>query len=198
MFSRGILMARTNKVRSEEMREALVASARGLFFEKGYAETGTPEIVARAEVTRGALYHHFKDKRDLFKNILELEAMAVASEILADAVEANDPFEGFMKGAEAYFRAMQKPGRVQLLLIDGPNVLGRRELDEIDAKTGGQELLDGLTLAMEHTSATPETIECIAKMLSSAFDRAALEIYEGADVNSYLKGFEMVLSGLMK
>ncbi|MFX7731869.1 helix-turn-helix domain-containing protein, partial [Acinetobacter baumannii] len=56
-------------------------AARALFVDKGYAETSTPEIVAAAGITRGALYHHFEDKRALFRAIVTGEALAVAAAI---------------------------------------------------------------------------------------------------------------------
>lgn len=64
---------RTNRQRTEETREKLIEAARRMFVEKSYAETSTPEIVAAAGVTRGALYHHFADKQALFATIAERE-----------------------------------------------------------------------------------------------------------------------------
>lgn len=69
---------RSNQERTEATRTALLSAARKLFVEKGYAATSTPEIAAAADITRGALYHHFADKQDLFRAILEDEARAVA------------------------------------------------------------------------------------------------------------------------
>ena len=72
---------RSNRERTERHARDLLAAARALFTDKGYAETGTPDIVAAAGVTRGALYHHFADKQALFRAVVEREAAAVAAEI---------------------------------------------------------------------------------------------------------------------
>ncbi|MFB8228284.1 helix-turn-helix domain-containing protein [Cellulosimicrobium sp. NPDC055967] len=74
---------RTNAERTLATRTALVAAARELFVDPGYAEASTPQIAAAAHVTRGALYHHYADKRDLFRAVVEAEAEAVAREIEA-------------------------------------------------------------------------------------------------------------------
>ena len=74
---------RSNSNRSQETCSALLGVARRLFIEKGYAATGTPEVVEQAGVTRGALYHHFKDKQALFQAVAEAEAAQIAREIAA-------------------------------------------------------------------------------------------------------------------
>ncbi len=81
---------RSNLQRTAEMRGRLIAAARSLFVERGYAATGTPEIVSAAGVTRGALYHHFEDKQALFRAVVEAEAAAVAAAIEAAAAAAAD------------------------------------------------------------------------------------------------------------
>ncbi|HOZ32591.1 MAG TPA: helix-turn-helix domain-containing protein, partial [Tabrizicola sp.] len=77
-------LRRTQKDRSDSMRAVLLRSGRALFVRQGYAGTSTPEIVASAGVTRGALYHHFSDKAALFTAVIEGERQAIAA-LIEDA-----------------------------------------------------------------------------------------------------------------
>ena len=124
------------------MRARLISHARALFVEKGYADTSTPEIVRAANVTRGALYHHFADKTDLFRSVLEHEAQTVAAEIENKTMQPDSALDALMKGAEAYFDAMTIPGRIRLLLLEGPHYvwLPERQAEHPGADTFWSEL----------------------------------------------------------
>src|SRR5690606_256195 len=126
---------RSNDERTQATRAALLAAARDCFVRDGYAGTSTPAIVAAAGITRGALYHHFADKKDLFRHVVEQEARAVADAIEAALPVAGIPAAGvpaddvrareaLMVGSIAYFDAMAVSGRTRLLLREGPAVLG--------------------------------------------------------------------------
>ena len=188
---------RTNKERTEATRAALIAVARKLFVKKGYAETGTPEIVAAADVTRGALYHHFADKADLFRAVVEREARAVAEQIERESADPSSALEALMDGAEAYFKAMAVPGRVRLLLRDGPSVLGHAEMDRIDRETGAEELRQGLAFAMEEGALAKVPLDALTDIVSAAFDRAALAIAEGRPADDYGRAVRLILSSLI-
>src|ERR1700754_3691004 len=95
---------RSNRDRTEATRRELIAAARKLFTEKSYAETSTPEIVAAAGVTRGALYHHFADKQALFRAVIEQEAAEVAAEIESASPPSLSPRNALLAGSDAYFR----------------------------------------------------------------------------------------------
>lgn len=90
---------RTNAERTRATRTALVTAARELFVDPGYAEASTPQIAAAAHVTRGALYHHYADKRDLFRAVVEAEAEAVAREIEARTSPVGSVHEAAAAGA---------------------------------------------------------------------------------------------------
>lgn len=189
---------RTNQQRSDATRAALLDAARMLFVDKGYAETGTPEIVRAAAVTRGALYHHFTDKADLLRGVIVRESRQVATEINAASADAASTQEALMQGANAWFDAMSDPGRVRLLLLDGPAVLGRTEMEEIDRQTSAATLVEGLRAGQAAGDVIDAPVEALASLLSAMFDRAALEIVGGASRDDYLAAIAPLLGSLRR
>jgi AcrR family transcriptional regulator len=185
---------RSNRERSDATRNALVSAARALFVEKGYAGTSTPEIAVAAGITRGALYHHFKDKRDLFRAVLDREARAVADEIETAAPRGLSAREALVAGSEAYLDAMSVPGRTRLLLIEGPSVLGGVEMDALDEANAARTLREGLQVAMAESGQTALPSSILAVLLSAAFDRAAIAIERGADP----KAFRSTMIGIIE
>ncbi len=190
---------RTNRDRTDATRRHLIAAARALFTEKSYAETGTPEIVAAAGVTRGALYHHFADKQALFHAVVEQEAADVAAEIEAAAAPGDaSPRDALLAGSDAYFAAMRAPGRTRLLLLDGPAVLGRAVLDEIDSRHGNRTLGEVLAAMMDAGAIRRLPVEPLTELLGAAFDRAALAVGNGAAEKPYKAILTALIDGLAK
>jgi len=188
---------RSNRERTEATRGELIAAARKLFTEKSYAETSTPEIVAAAGVTRGALYHHFEDKQALFRAVVEQEAALIAAEIERAAPEGLPAREALVKGGEAFIEAMALPGRTRLLLLDGPAVLGRTEMDAIDTRHGARTLRAGIAFAMREGVMPRLPLDAVTALVSSAFDRAALAIDTGAPAKDYRAALAALIDGLM-
>lgn len=188
---------RSNAARTKATREALISAARTLFVEKGYAETATPEIVKLAGVTRGALYHHFEDKTALFQAVVRVEFEAVEVEITEKATrEPKDTIDALMLGSEAYMEAMRAPGRVRVLLLDGPAVLGRMKLDEIDRETSADALRLGLQAAMDAGEIKPLPVAPLTAQLSAMFERAALGVSAGEDEQAHLAVLKALLTAL--
>ncbi len=183
---------RSQKQRSDSMRAALIRAARDLFVRDGFAATATPDIVAQAGVTRGALYHHFDGKDDLFAAVILAEAEAVAAEIEAVDTIGLSPEAALLKGGEAFLTAMRAPGRTRLLLVEAPAILPPERLAEIDAATGGRTLEDGLRAAGVDQAGP------LSALLSAAFDRTALAIDQGAPREVWKSALHRLIKGLVR
>src|ERR1700716_826624 len=108
---------RTQAERRETTRAALLAAARELFAERGYADVGTEEIVQRAGVTRGALYHHFRGgKEDLFRAVLVEISAETARRVTRQALEQQDPWDALVVGIDAFLDACATP-EVQRIVL---------------------------------------------------------------------------------
>lgn len=120
----------TGRVRdAARTRTALLDAALEVFLRDGYAAAATEEIVSVAGVTRGALYHHFADKRDLFRGVIE-RIQKEAEGSLAPAEPIEDAWEGFTSAVLASLDAVYDQATRRLLLIEAPAVLGWTEVRE--------------------------------------------------------------------
>ncbi|EJK80587.1 TetR family transcriptional regulator [Rhizobium rhizogenes] len=186
-------MRRSNRERTEATRQALIDAARILFVENGYAETATPDIVETAGVTRGALYHHFEDKKALFRAVVEQEADAVATAIEERSLGAGSAYDRLLAGAFAYFDAMVVAGRTRLLLLDGPAVL---EVQAVDGEHAEASLREGLAEFLAETDGPDVLLSPLTTLLSAAFDRAALAIEAGGNRRDYEQAIASLIGGL--
>ena len=189
-------MARNTREGTEATRLALISAARRLFVEKGYAETATPDIVAAAGVTRGALYHHFADKKALFRAVIEQEAAAVASDIDHGSAPAKSPKMALLSGASAYLAAMAAEGRARLMLLEAPAVLGVEDATVIERELAEERLRQGLAEFLG-TEAEESEVSALTYLLSATFDRAVLEIERGGDRAAYETAIARLIDGLI-
>jgi len=190
---------RSNKSRTEATRTALVAAARTLFAQNGYADTSTPDIVRSAGVSRGALYHHFDDKLAVFRAVVSEEYVAVAEAIDAFAgTAAGSAVDALKLGSRGYLRAMEDEGRVRIMLVDGPAILGQIELDEIDRATSADNLRVGLAEAMKAKQIKSLPLDALTVQLSAMFDRAALAISRGDSKKDHLRVLDALITTLVQ
>lgn len=190
-------MQQTNKSRTENTKAALKAAARELILEKGYAETGTPEIVRHAKVTRGALYHHYADKKALFEEIIDDECAAVATQINESSMDALSAIDALKQGSDAFISAMSGNGRTTLILIEAPTVLGREKLLEIEDRHTRQSLKIGVSEAMNAGFLIALPLDALIETLSSIFDSAALNIEAGMPREDITRVVHGIIDGLM-
>jgi AcrR family transcriptional regulator len=167
--------------RSEATRAKLMAAARELFAKRGYAAVGTEEIVARAGVTRGALYHHFADKRDLFRAVHEDLERDLAAGIAARIADVADPWELAVTGVGAFLDACTDSARMRISLLDAPAVLGWAEWRAIDERHGLGLVSFGLQYGMERGEFAPQPVRPLAHLLMGAMAEAAMVIANADD-----------------
>ena len=161
---------------AQATREALVRAALELFTERGYAGVGTEEIVARAKVTRGALYHHFADKRDLFRAAFERVEEELMARIGAQMKATDDPWELMIAGMRSFLDACEEPAVKQVSLTDAPAVLGWQEWREIDNRHGLGLTRAALQSAVDAGVLRPIAVEPMAHLLVAALSEAAFVI----------------------
>jgi AcrR family transcriptional regulator len=113
-------------------RRAILDRARHLFATQGYAGTGTEEIIRELGITRGALYHQFKDKRDVFRGVVALAFDEMTDYILAATLQDDDPWQQLMTGCQAFLEIAQREDLRRLLLVEAPAVLDAETLAEFD------------------------------------------------------------------
>src|SRR2546423_7963314 len=173
---------RTTKAeQSEATRAALMDAARGLFAERGYAAVATEEIVRAAGVTRGALYHHFDGKEELFAAVYEQVEVDLVAELGALAGEAHDPLDALHRGAAVFLEACRRPEVQRITLIDAPSVLGWERWREIGMKYGFGLIQGVLEAGMEQGAIERQPIQPLAHLLLGAMDEAAMLVARSDD-----------------
>ncbi len=188
---------RTQPERLAATRAALLREARLIFASAGYDAAATEEIVRRAEVTRGALYYHFKDKRALFEAVVEEVASAIAGSIDQKAVPAADPVTALVDGTRAFLDACLDPAVRRIYLVDAPAVLGWHRWREIDAPHGVRSLREGVAAVLAARPASGLAVEPLTFLLSGAFNEAALWIAEARDEKAARREMNRVLAAFI-
>jgi AcrR family transcriptional regulator len=169
--------------RSAATRATLVAAARPLFAAGGFGGVGTETIVRAAGVTRGALYHQFAGKTELFEAVYEAIEEDLARRLgeRIAAAGATDPIEVMTLGADAWLDACGEQEVQQIVLLDGPAVLGWERWREIGMRYGLGLVESLLTHAIEVGRIPPQPVPALAHVLVGALDEAGLYIARSED-----------------
>jgi AcrR family transcriptional regulator len=167
---------------SEATRTALIATARELFAERGYAAVGTEEIVRATGVTRGALYHHFAGKKELFEAVYENVERQLVERIATSAISsAGDPLQALHAGAQAFLDACEDPAVRRIALVDAPSVLGWEQWREIGLRYGFGLVRGTVQAAMDAGLIDPQPVLPLAHLLLGAIDEGAMLIARADD-----------------
>ncbi|UGQ11551.1 TetR/AcrR family transcriptional regulator [Yinghuangia sp. ASG 101] len=159
----------------QETRRALVREGRRLFADRGYAAVGLSEIVGAAGVTKGALYHHFANKAELFRAVLQGVQDEVGRRVAAAADAHDDPWTQLTEGCREFLAAATDPQVQRIMLLDGPAVLGWSDWRAMDEAASARHLADALTaLVAAGTIPAQPPVAPLVHLLSGAMNEAAL------------------------
>ena len=186
--------------RSRATQERLLSAARALFSERGFAGTATEDLVARAGVTRGALYHQYEDKRDLFRAVFEDVERELGERIAAAAAAVTQPWEMIRAGARALLEASLEPAVRRIVLTDGPSVLGWEEWRRIDSKYAYGMVRAALEANIEGGNLPRQPIDPLAHLIIGALNEAGLAVAASqtpeATRDEFLASLDGVLAAL--
>lgn len=191
---------RTQAERSAETREALVSAARPLFAANGFSEVALEAIVRSAGVTRGALYHHFADKTELFATVFEQvegEVAARMGEAIAAAGE-TDAIEVMRMGAAFWLDACSDPEIQRIALVDAPAVLGWTRWTEIGNRYNIGLVRALLASAIETGRIPPQPIEATALTMLGAMREATLYVARADDHDTARREAGAVIDRLIR
>lgn len=172
---------RTQQERRDATRTALKAAARHLFAAKGFAGAGREEIVERAGVTRGAMYHHFPSKEALFAAVYEEVEAEVVAHVAEAAMAGVDPLDQLQRGARAYLDIAAEPGVNRICLLDAPSVLAAEVRRDVSERHVVGMMRAVLEECMAAGQIEPQPVDPLARVLLAGLVEAATLIAQGGD-----------------
>ncbi|MDQ4053241.1 MAG: TetR family transcriptional regulator, partial [Actinomycetota bacterium] len=167
--------------RTAATREALVGAARPLFAQHGYAAVSTDQIARAAGVTRGALYHQFAGKEELFAALLEQMEAEIADRLAARLGSVDDPLALLRDGIDGWLEACAQPEVRRIVLIEAPAALGWQRWREVGRRYGVGLVEATLQLLVDGEVIADQPVRPLAHVLIGALEEAALYVAGAAD-----------------
>jgi AcrR family transcriptional regulator len=190
----------TQADRRAATQAAILKAARKLFGADGFAATTMDDIAAAARVAKGAVYHHFKTKEEVFEAVFEQVSHDLVAEIDAVARAEKDALVAMAAGTQHYLAACAKGAAGQIILRDGPAVLGWERWREIDAKHFGGKVPRGLEAAMARGLIARQPVEPLARLLLGAMTEAAVACAGASDIRKagaeYSRAFKSLIEAM--
>jgi AcrR family transcriptional regulator len=191
-------VVRRTRVEMEATRALLLVTARRVFAETGYADASMDELTAQAGLTRGALYHHFGDKKGLLAAVVEQIDAETDARLQAISTAASDPWSGFQQRCRAYLDMALEPEIQRIVLRDARAVLGGASLDSqrhcVDSM---QRLIEDL---VRQGVIAEVDAQALASLIYGSLAEAAFWIAEGTDADVRQRkcaaALELMLRGL--
>jgi AcrR family transcriptional regulator len=171
---------RTQAERTEATTGALVDAARELFAADGYAETSLAAVAARANVTKGAVYHHFEGKQQLFEAVFTREVERMATPLVAAYARKKDPWDAFKAGCRAFLDECLDPDVQRIVLLDALTAIGWEQVRRLESPLLAMMEL-GIARAIEDGRIAPRPPEPLASFLYGALCETAMVVARADD-----------------
>lgn len=190
---------RTQAERSAATREALIRAARPMFATAGFAGVSTEAVVRAAGVTRGAMYHQFEDKVELFAAVFEAVEQDATARIASfeDGLDVEDAIELMKLGARAWLDVCGEAEVQRIVLVEAPAVLGWERWREVSLRYGMGLVQGMLTLAITSGRVDEQPVLPLAHVLIGALDEAAMYVARASDPATARADVEAVLDRLL-
>ncbi len=195
-------MARRSKSAAKKTREQLLEDATFLFGTVGYANTSLDDICARSDTTKGAFFHHFKSKKDLFFEIwtdLQKQMDAASRKEGIAARSKTDPYSALMAGSRVYLDWVTRKDFQLIVLIDGPAVLGISSWYQGDYDLGIQGVRANMRYLAKLGIIAEHRIDLLAMMVQGAINSSGFALSrgeEGVTVEGVYEAIEVLVRGL--
>jgi AcrR family transcriptional regulator len=182
MDTRGMESKSKKVEQGDATRQALLRAARQLFGANGYAATSLDDIVEKARVTKGALYHHFSSKEELFRRVFEAVKKEVSGQVFpARAVTAADTWEDLLERCRAFVDAHVDARVQRIVLLDARAVLSWQQWQDVERDYGTVMLRAGLRRAMHRGVIDPQPLHALAMILGGALTAACMLVANADD-----------------
>ncbi|MBX4149402.1 TetR/AcrR family transcriptional regulator [Paenibacillus lautus] len=189
---------RRTKSEANETIQLLLKVARTHFTEKGYANAALEEIADEANVTRGALYHHFKNKQGLFLAVLELVQSEIGQRVEAEADSSEDPWEQLLYGCRAFIATVVEPQNKRIMLIDGPSVVGWESWREMDEQNSMSHLKEQLAFMQNQGMMKTVPVDAMTHALSGALNECSLWVAQMPETDKGIEETMDVITGMLQ
>jgi AcrR family transcriptional regulator len=184
-------------IQGEQTRAALFDAARTLFGEQGYSATSLDEVVARAGVTKGALYHHFDDKEGLFRSVYERAQQEVSDQAVARFLQP-DSWAALVDGCRLWIVAHLDPRVRRIVLTDARGVLGWETVRSIETRYSAVALRGALRKAVHAGVIEPRPLRPLALMLTGALSEACFYVADAEDPDVALKEVGELIEAMLR